>query len=339
MTRRHPPIRAAARLGFLTIALVACGSSSSPSMLDGKGSESRDIAGLWWIMFGIACAVYLVVAGFIVQAILHRPKGDQGERAEPEVARRFDDRMIVWGGVIVPVLILAVLGYLTVHTTNALRRPERNALRVDVAGERWWWAVTYPDAHFTTANEIRLPAGRPIEIRLTSDNVIHSFWVPQLAGKVDTIPGQVNTLRFVARTPGVYKGECAEFCGIQHTHMGFIVRVSPAGDFDRWMIQHSQPALEPASESAALGETVFNAQTCAGCHTINGTPAHGTIGPDLTDMGERLTIGAGALENTPSNLARWIQNAPGVKPGVLMPELTLSSRDVSALVAYLESLK
>jgi cytochrome c oxidase subunit 2 len=174
---------------------------------------------------------------------------------------------------------------------------------------------------------------------LTSADVVHSFWVPQLAGKVDTIPGQTNTLRFTARAPGAYRGMCAEFCGIQHAHMGFIVRVESAGDFDRWLTQHSRPPLEPASEAAAEGQAVFNAQSCAGCHTIDGSPAPGAIGPNLTDLGERATIGAGTLTNTPSNLAHWIQDAPGVKPGVLMPKLTLSSRDVNAIVTYLESLK
>jgi len=322
--------------------LAGCGSGSSPSMLDPKGSEAHDIAGLWWLMFAIACGVYLVVAGFIVRAIVRRPSAETtGDLDESTIAtaRRFDEHMIVFGGVVVPVLILIFLGFVTVHTTNALRRPEPNALRVEVEGHRWWWSVTYPDTDFTTANELRLPAGRPVEIRLTTGDVIHSFWVPQLAGKVDTIPGQTNVLRFTARTPGVYKGVCAEFCGSQHAHMGFIVRVESAGDFDRWLTQHSRPPLEPASEAAAEGQTAFNAQACAGCHTVDGTPAQGTVGPNLTDVGERLTIGAGALTNTPSNLARWIQDAPGVKPGVLMPSLTLSSRDVNAIVTYLESLK
>ena len=320
------------------VLLAGCGSGHSPSMLDAKGSESRHIAGLWWLMFAIACGVYAIVAGFITGAVLRKPA--VASETDPDPAgRRFDDRMIVFGGVVAPILVLVVLAVVTVTTTNALRRPESDALHVDVVGKRWWWAVTYPSVHFTTANELRLPAGRPIEIRLTSDNVIHSFWVPQLAGKVDTIPGQTNLLRFVARTPGTYKGECAEFCGVQHTHMGFIVRVQSPGDFDRWLTQHSRPAIEPASEPAAQGEAAFNAQSCAGCHTIAGTPAAGTLGPDLTDIGERETLGAGALTNTPDNLARWITDAPGAKPGVLMPELDLSPRDVQSIVAYLESLK
>jgi cytochrome c oxidase subunit II len=339
----HPVKRAravAARLLAVSASaalLGACGSGSSPSMLDPKGSESRDIAGVWWLMFAIACGVYLVVGGLIVYAILRRPAAPGDGEVEP--SRRFDDRMVAWGGVVLPVIVLLVLAFVTIHTTNALRRPERNALRVDVVGKRWFWAVTYPAAHFTTANEVRLPAGRPVEIRLTTGDVIHSFWVPQLAGKVDTIPGQVNTLRFVPRTPGTYRGMCAEFCGLQHAHMGFVVRVDTAGVFDRWMAQHSRPALEPASEAAAEGEAVFDSQPCAGCHTVAGTPAQGTIGPDLSDLGERPTLGAGLLENTPANLARWITDAPGVKPGILMPSLQLSSRDVQAIVAYLESLK
>jgi cytochrome c oxidase subunit 2 len=332
--------RSAALAGVVAggVLLAGCGSGHSPSMLDPKGSESRHIAGLWWLMFAIACGVYAIVAGFITGAVLRKPAVASETDPDPS-GRRFDDRMIVFGGVVAPILVLVVLAVVTVTTTNALRRPEPDALRVDVVGKRWWWAVTYPSAHFTTANELRLPTGRPIEIRLTSDNVIHSFWVPQLAGKVDTIPGQTNMLRFVARTPGTYKGECAEFCGVQHTHMGFIVRVESSGDFDRWLTQHARPALEPASEQAAEGEAAFNAQPCAGCHTIDGTPAAGTLGPNLTDIGERLTLGAGALANTPGNLERFMTDAPGVKPGVLMPELDLSPRDVHSIVAYLESLK
>jgi cytochrome c oxidase subunit 2 len=308
-------------------------------MLDPKGTEARHIAGVWWLMFGIASGVYLIVAGLIVFAI-RKGRAAAAETA-PEEARspRFDDRMITWGGVVIPVLILLVLAVVTVRTTNALRRPEPNALKIDVVGKRWWWAVTYPSIHFATANEIHIPADRPIEIHLTSDNVIHSFWVPQLAGKVDTIPGQDNVLRFSAQTPGIYEGECAEFCGIQHAHMGFVVIVQSAGDFGRWLAEHTRAPLEPASETADEGEVAFNAQPCAGCHTVAGTQAQGVLGPDLTDFGERPTLGAGAAVNTAANLARWIADAPSMKPGVLMPKITMSSADVRAIVAYLESLK
>jgi cytochrome c oxidase subunit II len=313
----------------------------TPNLLNPKGTEAHDIAGVWWLMFGLAALVYVIVAGFIVHAILkgrRRARAEADDGADAPESPTFDDRMITWGGVVVPLLILFVLAVVTVRTTNALRRPASNALRIDVAGERWWWAVTYPSTHFVTADAIHLPAGRPIELHLTSDNVIHSFWVPQLAGKVDTIPGQDNVLRFVATTPGTYEGECAEFCGIQHTHMGFVVVVESEGDFDRWMAEHEKPPLEPASELADEGQVAFNSESCAGCHTIDGTPAQGTLGPNLTDLGARPTLGAGALTNTPENLRKWITDAPSAKPGVLMPRVALSTAKAKAIVAYLESL-
>jgi cytochrome c oxidase subunit 2 len=312
----------------------------TPSMLDPKGTEARHIAGVWWLMFAIAAAVYLVVGGLIIYSIL-RGRGRRSpapDTNEPAPAR-FDDRMIVWGGVVVPLVILFVLAVVTVRTTNALRKPERDPLRISVVGKRWWWAVEYPSIHFTTANEIHLPSGRPIELHLTSDNVIHSFWVPQLAGKMDTIPGQDNVLRFVAQTPGTYRGECAEFCGIQHAHMGFTVVVQSPGAFGRWLAAHERATREPTSELADEGLVAFNAQSCAGCHTIAGTQAQGVLGPDLSDLGERRTLGAGAAVNNPTNLARWITNAPSLKQGVLMPEVALSAAETRAIVTYLESLR
>lgn len=339
MTRTRA--RAATFAVATTVVFAACGSSRSPSMLDPKGSEAKHIAGVWWLMFGLAAGVYLVVGGLIVHAILRGRRRARSEDATVDGpdSPRFDDRMIAYGGVVVPLIILFVLAVVTVRTTNALRRPSADALRVDVVGKRWWWEVTYPSTHFTTANAIHLPAGRPIEIRLSSADVIHSFWVPQLAGKVDTIPGQTNVLRFRAQTPGTYEGECAEFCGIQHAHMGFVVVVQPEGDFQRWLAQHEKPPLEPASELADEGQVAFATLPCAGCHTIAGTPAQGTLGPALTDLGARSTLGGGASVNDPAHLERWIRDAPAVKPGVLMPSITMTDAQARAIVAYLESLK
>jgi cytochrome c oxidase subunit 2 len=337
---RRAPI-AAAGVALATAVLAGCGNSRSPNMLDPKGTEAHDIAGVWWLMFGLAAGVYLVVGGLIIHSVRtgrRRARAEGGDGADGPDSPRFDDHMVLWGGVVVPLVILFVLAVVTVRTTNALRRPAANALSIDVVGKRWWWAVSYPSTHFTTANEIHLPAGRPIEIHLSSDNVIHSFWVPQLAGKVDTIPGQDNVLRFVATKPGTYEGECAEFCGIQHAHMDFYVVVQPEGDFDRWLTEHERPPLEPASELADEGQVAFDSESCAGCHTIDGTPALGTVGPNLTDIGERPTLGAGALTNTPKNMQRWITDAPRQKPGVLMPRIDLSSAKAKAIVAYLESL-
>ena len=305
-------------------------------MLHTHGSEASRIAGIWWLMFGLGAAVYAIVAVFIVWAILRR-RGRVGPGGRD--GRVSDDTWIVWGGVIVPVLILGVLAVVTVQATSELRKPEAGALRVEVVGKRWWWQVSYVGTDLTTANEIHLPAGRPVEIGLDSDNVIHSFWVPELAGKVDQIPGQHNVLRFTPRTPGTYIGECAEFCGVEHARMGFVVIVQTVTDFDRWLSRHELTPSPPDSEAAAAGEVAFSRQACAGCHTIRGTPAQGTVGPDLTDFGGRTTIGARTVENTPANLAQWIVDAQQTKPGALMPPMPLSSRDLDNIVTYLESLK
>jgi cytochrome c oxidase subunit 2 len=316
----------------ITVVLAGCG-GKSPSMLKTHGSEASRIAGIWWLMFGLGAGVYAVVAFFIVWAIV------RGRRAEGSEGRVSDNLWIVWGGVVVPVLILAVLAVVTVQATSELRKPEAGALQVEVVGKRWWWAVSYPGTAVTTANEIRLPAGRQVEIGLDSDNVVHSFWVPQLAGKLDLIPGQHNILRFTPRTPGTYIGECAEFCGVEHARMGFVVIVQTTTDFDRWMTRHQLTPSAPDGEAASQGEVTLATQACAGCHAIRGTPAQGTVGPDLTDFGARTTIGARTVPNTPENLAKWIVDAQALKPGALMPPIPMSDRDVNNVIAYLEGLK
>ncbi len=237
-------------------------------------------------------------------------------------------------------VILALLAFVTISTTKAVRAVVPGELRIQVVGKRWWWDVRYPHAGVTTANEIHIPVGEPVDIALSSDNVIHSFWVPQLAGKVDTIPGQVNHLRLKATTAGTYRGECAEFCGIQHANMNFDVVAQPAAEFERWLARAGGGGgTSPSSDEAAQGELVFMREACAGCHTIRGTQAAGTIGPDLTTFGGRASIGALTMPNTPENLARWITDSQSIKPGNLMPPIALSPRDLQAVVAYLEGLK
>jgi cytochrome c oxidase subunit 2 len=326
--------RALLRSGALAaaVALVASGCGGASSIVRPHGSEADRVAGVWWLMFGLAVAVYVVVAGLIVYATVH------GRRAK---ASALHENRFVWiGGVIVPALVLIVLAIVTVHSTAALRQPEPGELRVDVVGKRWWWDVRYPGHGVRTANEIHLPAGQPVDIVLTSDNVIHSFWVPELAGKEDTIPGQVNHLQFTAKTPGTYRGFCAEYCGIQHAHMGFTVVVESPAQFGRWLTREAALTPEPSNEQEARGQLVFETNACAGCHTIRGTSATGRVGPDLTDIGARSTIGAAAFENTPENLDMWIRDAPALKPGVLMPSFrSLSVTDISAMVAYLEARK
>jgi cytochrome c oxidase subunit 2 len=313
------------------IATASCGGAHS--IVNPKGSEADRVAGVWWLMFGLAAAVYVVVAGCILYA------ATRGRRRRGP--SRLHDNWFIWiGGVIVPFLILVVLAVVTVDATSALRTSSPGEVRIDVVGKLWWWEVRYPGHGVVTANEIHIPRGTPINVRLTSDNVIHSFWVPQLAGKMDTIPGQPNNLEFTADKVGRYAGRCAEFCGLQHAHMGFEVIVETPADYGRWLARRERVPLEPASEEAASGQLVFQREACAGCHTIGGTDAQGTVGPDLTDVGSRRLLGAGAIENTPQNMRAWIRDAGAIKPGVQMPSFqSLPDRDVAALAAYLESLK
>jgi cytochrome c oxidase subunit 2 len=290
-------------------------------MLDAAGREAHHVAGLWWVMLTMATVVYVVVAGLVVVALVRRRPSD-GERTQ----------FIWWGGVAMPIVVLGVLAFLTVSTTTALGRDAPARLHVDVTGHDWWWEVAYPGTGVRTANEIHLPVDRTADLRLTSDDVIHSFWVPQLAGKVDLIPGQPNHLRVRPTRTGTFLGECAEFCGLQHANMRFVVVVQSQADFDRWADRDGRVA-----PTASDGEAVFVRSSCAGCHTIRGTQADGHLGPDLTDLGSRRWIGAKAVRNTPENLARWIRDPSSIKPGVLMPPSHLSARDLRALVAYLES--
>jgi cytochrome c oxidase subunit 2 len=296
----------------VALGLAACG-DGSPSMFDSQGPESRSIRGVSVLMFVLAGAVYVIVSAFIVVAIVRGRR--RAEQAEPAKEPK-DDTFIWWGGIVAPVVILAVLAVVTIRTTQDLR------------------------AGVVTASEIHIPVGRPVDIVLTSDNVIHSFWVPQLAGKVDTIPGQVNHLRLRADEAGTYRGMCAEYCGIQHANMSYSVIAEEPAEFERWMARRSAGAgLTPASEQAARGQVVFNREACAGCHAVRGTQATATIGPDLSDFGARTTIGSLTVPNNSSNLARWITEPEKVKPGNLMPPTALSPDDLAAVIAYLEGLK
>jgi cytochrome c oxidase subunit 2 len=336
---RRRAIRATRIALLLTVAafvLAACGNENSPSAVDPAGDESKRIAGVWWLMFTLAAVVYVIVAGFVISAALRgRRKRNAAEREET-----IRDNVFIWaGGVIVPVLILVLLAVVTVHTGSALRTTKQGELRLEVRGEQWWWRVRYDNPSFETANEIHLPVGRPVAIGLDSDNVIHSFWVPQLASKVDTIPGQHNVLRFTPERTGVFRGLCAEFCGLQHARMQFLVVVQSEEDFGRWVARRTNPPAEPTSELAARGRLVFEREACAGCHTIDGTAAQGKLGPNLTDVGSRSTIGAVTLDNTTANLTDWVTNPRDEKPGVIMPPAVISHDDVKAVVAYLQTLK
>jgi cytochrome c oxidase subunit II len=298
------------------------------------GSEAHRVAGAWWIVFALGVAVAAVVLATVLVAMGRRPRATAGKDAIASTHRRF----IIGGGLVFPVVVLTVVAAVTIDSTATLRRPNPNALKVDVTAAQWFWRINYVDSGVVTANELRLPVDRPVAVRVLAQDVIHSFWVPQLAGKLDAIPGQTSTLTFTPQSVGTFRGECAEFCGLQHANMNFVVDVLSQADFDAWITQHQQPPPPPTDPLAAAGRTAFTQLPCAGCHTIRGL-TDGTIGPDLTDVGGRSALGSGIIANTPDNLAAWINDAPAFKPGTKMPRIDLTPDQINSVVAYLRSLR
>jgi cytochrome c oxidase subunit II len=311
---------------------------SSPSFLRTYGFVAGREAWLGWLLLGIAAVVVLVVSALVLAGALRRRRSEPG-RIERE---RDGLRWIVVGGIVVPSLVLIGVLVLTVTTQAAIATPAGTHLTVRVTGRQWWWEITYldpsPSLIATTANEIHIPVGRPVRLQVVSGDVIHSFWIPELAGKTDLIPGQENVMWLEANRPGVYHGQCAEYCGLQHAKMAMEVIAEPPDAFARWLERQRAPAAAPAGTDAAAGARVFATTACALCHTVRGTMAGGRLGPDLTHLAGRRTIAAGTIANTRGNLLGWIENPRAFKPGTLMPAVPLQGRELDALTAYLQSL-
>ena len=317
----------------------------APSVLDPHGPGAARVAGLWWVMLAISLVVLAVVVGMLAAAVVRgrrrQEPGGAGGPGGPGGAgvaeARWGEPFIVVAGFVVPVIVLVAMFVVTLRVMSALARPERSEdLEIRVTGHMWWWEAQYPNGA-DTANEIHVPAGRPVRFAVTSADVIHSFWVPQLQVKVDMIPGRVNTIQVQADEPGRYRGQCAEFCGLQHAQMIFWVVADPPATFDRWVAHEALATAAPTDPSAARGEDVFLSQSCAGCHAIRGTPARARIGPDLTHLHTRRTIAAGVLPNTRAALAAWIVDPQVDKPGAVMPPVDLTPAELEALLDYLES--
>lgn len=324
--------------------LLLSGCAAAPSILDPQGTAAARIADLWWLLFGLAMAVLLFVLGFLALALFRRRAELRSDaRSEEEAAQREPrggTRVIVLAGIVGPAIILGVVYTATLWTMRALATPAIDeGLTIHVIGRLWWWEVQYPEQQFATANEIHIPVNRPVRLVLSSPNVIHSFWAPELHGKMDLVPGQVNTMWIEANAPGVYLGECAEFCGTQHAKMQFLVVAQPPDEFAAWLDHQRQPARAPTADLAQQGQQVFLAANCINCHAIKGTDATGNLGPDLTHLASRRTLGAGIKENNLGNLSGWIVNPQHIKPGNLMPPAELSSVELQALLAYLATLK
>jgi cytochrome c oxidase subunit II len=321
---------------LLALLLGAC-STGSPSALDPQGPDANRIAWLWWFMFAVSAFVIVLVTVLLLLGILPRPR----RRYRPRETPAWAWRIVLLGGVVFPVLVLSALWVLTLRDIRAISATRRNALTVAVVGHDWWWEVRYPEQRIVTANEIHIPTGQPVKILLTTNDVLHSFWVPQLAGKTDLIAGKTNVMWLQADRTGVYRGQCAEFCGLQHAHMAFLVIAQVPAEFQTWLYRESPgpPVIVPYGKNPPRGQQVFTGTTCAECHTIRGTTARGTVGPDLTHFGGRTTIGAGTVPNTRGNLGGWIVDSQSIKPGNLMPPIQVSPQDLQALIDYLESLQ
>jgi cytochrome c oxidase subunit 2 len=327
-------------LGFLIVLLASC-SPNTPSIFDPHSLEAGRIANLSWLMFGIAALVFVVITVLLLLVVIRARRSELAA----DISSKTDRRTIIWiliGGAVIPVAVLFIVMVLSVVTDKANAASDNGTLTIEVVGHRWWWEIHYPDRNITTANEIHIPVNQPVVLRVTSADVIHSLWIPQLNGKFDMIPGQTNSIAIQATTVGSYRGECAEFCGLQHAHMAFIVVAEEPDQFDKWATKQAQPAanLDPHSDAMVFeGQQTFLGSSCVYCHTIKGTNASGTLGPDLTHIASRATIGAGILPNTPGNLAGWIINSQAIKPGNFMPPMALDPDQLQAILAYFQTLQ
>ncbi len=319
-----------------TLVLLA-GCTSGVDSFDVVTSRGRSVSDLFLWTIIIAAIIFVGIA-IAVAYILIRYHDRPGAPA-PRPNRHVHRFQIAW--ISAMVVLFAIFAGFMFHSMNIIGAPAApSALRVTVIGHQWWWEYQYPDLHVTTANELHVPAGRPLQLTFQTSDVIHSFWVPQFGWKMDALPQRSNEMAFTIDKPGYYQGTCTEFCGAQHAWMRLRVYADTPDQFDAWVKQHQQPAAPPQSELARSGEQVFLDNTCISCHTVAGTSANANIGPNLTHFASRETIGTGIVTNNPTNLTQWIRDAGSIKPHVLMPGFpTLSDDQLKALVAWLEGLK
>ncbi|QOR40748.1 cytochrome c oxidase subunit II [Billgrantia diversa] len=310
------------------------GCSGPQSALQPAGVDAEQIARLFWWMGGFLILIWVLVIGCAVFVTYIRPRPHDSRAAR---------WLILGGGVILPPVVLGVLLVFGLSLLPSLSAPAEDGLQISVSGERWWWRVQYPTPSGDTvelANEVRLPVGERVGFRLTSPDVIHSFWIPSLGGKVDMIPGRTTRLYLEPTKVGVFRGACAEFCGTSHALMNFRVVVMEPDAFDTWLERQASPAQPPQGELARRGQEAFIANGCGACHTIRGTSADGVLGPDLTHVGSRLSLGAGTLPTDTEAFERWIRHPDAIKPGVNMPAFgMLPAAQLSAIAAYLSELK
>lgn len=324
-------------LPALALVLTACAGDYPQNAMDPHSDFAHTINDLFWSIIWWSIVIFILVEVLLVYALFRfRRRPGQPLPAQVHGNTRIE---IAW--TLAPALILALIAVPTVQTIfDTQAPPQAQNLQVRAIGHQWWWEFRYPQLGIVTAGDLWLPKDRKVDIALESADVVHNFWPPKLGGKRYAIPGRVNRISLTPQAAGLYWGQCAEFCGASHANMGFRVVVAETADFDKWAQDFKQPRPPDATDPViARGAQAFITSACIGCHRIAGTAAAGMVGPDLTYFARRHTIAGGMLPNTPENLARWIKNAPAVKPGSLMPFLNLPDDTVQALVAYLGSLK
>jgi cytochrome c oxidase subunit 2 len=314
--------------------------------LQAMGPQAGHIVDLWRVFLVVCSLVFGAILAALLLALKRAPRSRTPEPADLSTLNRPEPgpRRSVVTAVVASVLLLLVLLAASVFTDRALARlPLKDAVNIEVTGHQWWWSVRYINGpvseSFETANEIHVPVGRPVIVKLNSDDVIHSLWIPNLHGKKDLIPGRIATHLLRADRPGVFRGQCAEFCGYQHAWMSLLVVAESPEEYAAWEARQRMPAPEPVDARTAAGRTVFETGTCAMCHTVEGTRANARKAPDLTHVASRMTLAAATLDNTPANRAAWITDPQRFKPGANMPAHNLPPESLDALLRYLDTLK
>lgn len=337
MRRSHRVTLLLLTMSVLALGLVGC--TVEQSVLDPKGPVAEKQLSLVHLSFWIMMGVTLIVAVILIYVLIRyrQRKGQTGIPVQTEGNKWLE---ITW--IVIPVILLAILLVPTIKVTYELADEDReteDAIEVTVTGKQFWWEFEYPDLGIVTANELHIPVGEKIHLKLEASDVIHSFWVPKLAGKTDTIPGRENYMWLQADEPGIYSGQCAEYCGSSHALMAFEVVAHEQGDFDDWVAQMKEPPSQNESQLVQQGEEIF-AQSCASCHAVDSTDTENKLaGPNLGNFGNRNKLAAGILDNNKENLKHWLQDPQDVKPGNLMPDLKLNDEQAEALTEYLHSLK
>jgi cytochrome c oxidase subunit II len=336
--------------GTVAVALSAC--SGPENWLAPVGPAARTAATIWWVLFGLGMAVYVVVMVLVVLAFRRGRRAPEVDPAlaagDEEAARQVSWRLVLFGGIVGPALVLLVLNLITAPLSAAMADRgasargagvEAGELVIEVTAEKFWWRVRYPDHGVETANEIHMPTGERVRFRITSADVIHSFWIPRLAGKIDATPGHTTELILETDEPGRYRGRCTEYCGLAHAQMVAFVVAQPPDEFAEWLDHQAQPQPLPTSPRIEEGRQIFFGSSCVYCHTVSGHGPPNMIGPDLTHLASRETIAAGVLPNDRAHLGGWIVDPQAQKPGNLMPGTQIAGDELQALLDYLESLE